>query len=212
MNTKIIVIGIVIVLLLILYGVDFIKNKLTTKQMVTIAMMAAISFILGSIKIYKFPQGGSITLFATVPILLVAVLYGRTAGITCGLVSALLCLIGDEIYIVHPVQFFLDYIIGTMALGLAGTFGSNTKTKLFCGALFAGFLNFFSHFLAGVVFYWQYAEGMNVYLYSIWVNFLGSGFEGVIACFVLALLPVERIRKQFVTKGTLESKSIEKGA
>ena len=189
-----IIIGMIVIILLGLYGLDLVKNRLTTKQMVIVAMMAAVSFVLGMIKIVQLPQGGSITLFSTLPIIVVGMVYGRTAGLTCGLVSAVLSLMTGSGFI-HPVQIFLDYIMGTMALGLAGTFGSDTKVKMVCGTLLVAILNWFSHYLSGVVFYGQYADGMNVHLYSAIYNFFGSGVEGLVTCFVIVLVPMATLKK-----------------
>ena len=194
-----IIVGIVVFILLALYGIDLTKNRITTKEMVVIAMMAAISFVLSMIKIIQLPQGGSITLFSTLPIIIVGIIYGRTVGLTCGLVAAMLSLMTGSGFI-HPVQIFLDYIIGTMALGLAGTFGSDTKIKLVSGTLFVAILNWFSHYLSGVIFYGEYANGMNVYLYSAIYNFFGSGVEGLVTCFVIVLVPIARFKKQLTGK------------
>ena len=186
----------VVLVLLGLYGRDLIKNRMNTKQIVVIAMMAALSCVLSFFKIVSLPQDGGITLFSMLPIMLVGVLYGRTAGVTCGLVTGVISLI-NGVYIVHPIQFFLDYLLGSMALGLAGVFGSDNKVKLLFGGLFASGLCVLSYFTSGVVFFAEFApEGMNPYVYSFVYNFFSAGVEGIVTSFVLLFIPLKQLAKQ----------------
>ena len=74
-------IGIVSVFLILLYLLDLRKNKFNTKTMIVIAMMSGLAFILNMIKFIRYPQGGGITLLYMVPIMVLTILYGRTAGI-----------------------------------------------------------------------------------------------------------------------------------
>ena len=67
-----------------IYIKDINKAKFTTKEIVVIAMFSAISFILYMIQFIKYPQGGGITLFSMLPTMLLAILYGRCAGVTGG--------------------------------------------------------------------------------------------------------------------------------
>ena len=56
---------------LILYIIKLKTFKLTVKKMVIIAMLSGISFILSKIVFIQFPQGGSINLLSSLPILTV---------------------------------------------------------------------------------------------------------------------------------------------
>ena len=129
-------IAIISVILFIFYFRDLKKNPITTKKMVIIAMMSGLSFMLSLIQFIKYPQGGGITLFSMLPIMILSILYGRTAGITGGLILGFLSLLNGA-YVIHPVQFFLDCLFGPMALGFACIFGSDKKYKIILGALFA---------------------------------------------------------------------------
>ena len=156
--------GIISAIIVISYVIDFKNNRMSTKEMVMASLIAAISFVLSLIQIVRYPQGGGIALFSMLPVMLFSLLYGKTAGVTAGLVFGLLSLL-DGPYVIHPVQFLLDYIFPTMALGLAGTFGSDTKMKRICGPLMAVALNVFSKFLSGVVFFGAFApENMGAVL------------------------------------------------
>ena len=68
-------------------------------------------------------------------------------------------------YVVHPVQFILDYPLAFSALGLAGLFEPTVRGAIL-GATVAVMARFSCHFLSGVFFFASIApEGWNPYLY-----------------------------------------------
>jgi len=171
------------------------KNKFNTKEMVMVAMFSAISFILYMIQFIRYPQGGGITLFSMLPTMLLAILYGRTAGVTGGLIFGLLKMLNGA-YVVHPAQFLLDYILSNMALGLAGEFGREKKSDILKGCLFASSLSVLVSIISGVVYFGQYApEGMNIVVYSCIYNISSAGVEGLLSSIMLVLLPIKRFQK-----------------
>ena len=191
----IIFIGIISVVIIATYLIDFRKNRMTTREMVMASLIATISFVLSLIQIIRYPQGGGIALFSMLPVMLFSLLYGRTAGVTAGLVFGLLSLL-DGPYVIHPVQFLLDYIFPTMALGLAGVFGNDTLPKRICGPLLAVALNVTSKVLSGVVFFAEFApEGMGALVYSLVYNLTTAGVEGVLCIIILAILPFATLKK-----------------
>jgi len=141
-----------------------------------IAIMAALSLILGMIKFSGvWPQGGSVSL-EMVPIFLMAFRRGLKAGIFTGLAVGLLQLLVNP-YIVHPAQLILDYPLAFALAGVAGAFApsiSQNKAKrtiLMIIGIFVGcFLRLASHVLSGVIFFSDFAEEMNVWLYSFMYN------------------------------------------
>lgn len=190
-----VVIIIISLVILFMYAKDINKKKFATKQIVMIAMFSAISFILYMIQFIRYPQGGGITLFSMLPTMLLAILYGREAGLTGGLIFGLLKLLNGA-YVVHPAQFLLDYILSNMALGLAGEFGREKKSDMFKGCLFASSLSVLISIISGVVYFGQYApEGMNIVLYSCIYNISSAGVEGLLSSIILVLLPIKRFQK-----------------
>ena len=190
-----VVIIIISLVLLFMYAKDINKKKFSTKEIVMIAMFSAISFILYMIQFIRYPQGGGITLFSMLPTMLLAILYGREAGLTGGLIFGLLKLLNGA-YVVHPAQFLLDYILSNMALGLAGEFGREKKSDMFKGCLFASSLSVLISIISGVVYFGQYApEGMNIVLYSCIYNISSAGVEGLLSSIILVLLPIKRFQK-----------------
>ena len=125
------VILLIICLIQIVYYILNIKKfKLDTKTMIIVALFAACSVVLSKIKFIQYPQGGGIDLLSSLPILMIGLLYGPITGMTCGLITGLIGLIGSA-YIIYPAQFLLDYILPTMLLGLSGLFGSKNKKSIF---------------------------------------------------------------------------------
>ena len=192
LNILIIVISLIF---LFMYAKGIKEKGFSTKEIVMIAMFSAISFILYMIQFIRYPQGGGITLFSMLPTMLLAILYGRNAGLTGGLIFGLLKLLNGA-YVVHPAQFLLDYILSNMALGLAGEFGKDSKVDMFKGCLFASSISVLVNIISGVVFFGQYApEGMNIVVYSSIYNISSSGVEGLLSSILLVFLPIERFKK-----------------
>ena len=181
---------------LVLYIIKLRNFKLTVKKMVVIAMFSGLSFILSKIVFIQYPQGGSINLLSSLPILLVGLIYGPIEGMTTGLITGVLGLFGG--YIIHPVQLFLDFIIPPMILGLSGMFGSDSRKKIFLGYLIVVFLKCCVHVVSGVVFFAAYAAEFNMgpWLYSIVYNFSCAGVEGLLSLIVATILPIEKIKAE----------------
>lgn len=183
------------IICMVLYLVELKKTDLTLRKLIVTSVFVAISFLLYNIKFIRYPQGGGISLFPMLPIMLVGILYGRGTGLTAGLILGMMKLM-DGGYVIHPAQFMLDFILSTMALGLAGIFGDKTKTKLFLGCLIAVILSVGMNIISGVVYFGQYApEGMNVFIYSCIYNLSSAGVEGLLTCMLIISLPMNTIKK-----------------
>jgi thiamine transporter len=161
-------------------------------------LCTAIAFVLSYVRLYHWPQGGSITPASMLPMFVYAYIFGPAAGIAAGAVYGILQLIQDP-FIVHPVQVLLDYVIAFAAMGLAGFCRNNISL----GVLLGGFGRFFSSFLSGVIFFASYApENMSPVVYSILVNGLVIGTDSLI-CFVVSLLPQVRALVERLKRGTM---------
>ena len=192
MNTIMLIICLIPI---VYYLLNIRKIKLDTKTMIVIALFVAFNFILSKVKLIQYPQGGSIDLLSSLPILMIGILYGPIIGMTCGLITGILSLIGST-YIIHPAQFLLDYILPTMMLGLSGLFGCKNKRNIFIGCLLAVLLKEVSHILSGCVYFAEYAwKGWNPLAYSIIYNLSSTGVEGLLSTIVLTIMPLNKIRK-----------------
>lgn len=180
------------ILLLVIYCWNLRKQKFTVKMMITVALFSAISYVLYMIQFIKYPQGGGISLFSMLPVMLLSIFYGNSVGLTGGLIFGFLKLLNGAM-VIHPAQFLLDYILSTMALGLAGSFGNDKKIKIILGSLLAVALSVSISVISGAVYFGQYApEGMNVWVYSFVYNFTSAGVEGVLTTILIAIMPIKR--------------------
>ncbi len=160
------------------------KDSHYTKMIVYGSLCIALSFVLSYIRLYRFPQGGSITPASMLPMYIFAIMFGPTAGIIAGTAFGMIQLVQDP-YIIHWAQFFLDYPLSYGALGLAGLYRKNIGISCLIG----GFGRFFMNFLSGVIFFGAYApEGMNVIIYSLIVNGLVIGTDTLI-CVIISIIP-----------------------
>ncbi|MEZ0537098.1 energy-coupled thiamine transporter ThiT [Caldicellulosiruptoraceae bacterium PP1] len=179
-------IGILVVLVLVCLFLILGRNRLkfNTKSIVYGGLTIALSFILSYIRVYKMPQGGSITLASMLPIFVYSYIFGPFAGIAAGIGLGILQLIQDA-YVVHWVQLLLDYPIAFGVLGLAGLFRKNLPL----GILFGGLMRFLAHFLSGFIFFAEYApKGMNPIYYSFVYN-ISYILPELIICIIIYYIP-----------------------
>jgi len=128
------------------------------------ALAIALAFVLGLIKVFQMPFGGSISL-EMIPLILLALRQGPVVGVVAGATYGLLNLAVEPV-VVHPVQVLFDYPLAFGALGLAGFFRPTARGAVI-GATVAVLARFVCHFVSGVVFFASYApEGWNPYVYS----------------------------------------------
>jgi len=97
------------------------RKPIPTKVIAEIGVAAALSWVLGMVKFFKMPQGGSVSL-EMVPILYMAFTRGVYPGLLSGLIAGVLDLVTATSEIVHPMQAILDYVLASSALGLAPGF------------------------------------------------------------------------------------------
>ena len=176
------------IFLLILFFIFARKIKFSTKMLLNISLMIAFSIILQQIPIYHFPQGGTITFGAAIPIIFLAWRYGAAVGMLAGFILGLIVIIIDP-FILHPIQVLFDYPLPFMAAGFAALSRNFIASSIF---VFSG--KFICHFISGVVFFASYApEGMSPIIYSLTVNASMIVPEFIICCVLLKILPIERL-------------------
>ncbi|GEN56138.1 thiamine transporter ThiT [Halolactibacillus alkaliphilus] len=155
-----------------------------TLFLIEVAIFSALALILDLIPFLSFKvwaQGGSIS-FAMIPIFIISYRWGLKGGLLSGLLFGVLQVISGTAWIAHPVQGLLDYPVAFTVLGFAGLFKTQAAHALKVGArstfvkwviigvTLGSTLRFFSHYLAGVVFFDSLIDGMNIWLYSFVYN------------------------------------------
>ena len=177
------------VFILICFSIYISKIKFTAGMLVYISLMLAFSVILQQLRIYHFPQGGSVTLGSMIPLLLLSYRYGISTGALAGFLYGLIAILQDP-FILHPIQVLFDYPLPYMSLGLAALIPAHK----FLSTAIAFLSRFACHFISGVVFFSSYApEGMSPIIYSLTANSTYFLPESIICFIILKILPLERL-------------------
>lgn len=167
------------------------QGRFSTRALVEAGVAIALAVALSYVKVWKLPQGGSVTAGSMIPIIFVAFRWGPGVGISAGVVYGLLQF-ALEPFFVHPVQFLLDYPVAFGLLGVAGAF----QRRPAAGAAAGVIGRFLSHLISGVVFFASYAGNQNVWVYSAIYNGSYLVPELVVSVLVMALLA-----KAFASRG-----------
>lgn len=144
-------------------------NEFGNVRVLTEAALAiALAFVLGFIKFFQMPLGGSVSL-EMIPLILLALRQGWRIGMVAGAAYGLLNLIVSPV-ILNPIQVLFDYPLPFAALGIAGLFVPTDRGAI-AGTIAAVLARFVFHFISGVVFFASYAPaGWNPYVYSAAYN------------------------------------------
>lgn len=162
------------------------KPNRTLRVMLYGALCVALSFALSYVKLFPMPMGGSVTLCSMLPICLFACAFGPKYGFLAAFAYGVLQVIQGA-YVVHPVQFVLDYFLAFTALGLASLF----PKKYALGMAVGGTARMLCSVVSGAVFFAAYAAEAgwnNAWVYSFVYNLTSIGVETAL-CVVVALLP-----------------------
>lgn len=173
------------------------SGKGRTRTLVYGALAIALSFVLSYIKIYDAPFGGSVTLCGMLPLCLYACAFGPKYGFLAALGYGVLQIVQGA-YVVHPVQFVLDYLLAFTVLGLASLF----PRRYAVGTFVSGLARMLCSIVSGGVFFASYAAEAgftNAWVYSVVYNATTIGIETVLCTVVAALPPVRKIADKVLT-------------
>ena len=167
------------------------KQKTNTKTMVVSALLVGLSIVLTRITIWSLPQGGSVSLFGMLPIVICAYFYGTRRAVMCGMCVGMIDLIFKP-YVIHPIQLLLDYPLAFGAIGFAGLIFMAKKDGLIPAYLFGVLCRYICAVISGVVFFGAYApEGFSALTWSLWYNVLYLAIEAA-GTVILLLIPSVR--------------------
>ena len=123
------------------------RKQWTAKTIAFAALSIALSYVLSCFRLFRMPQGGSVTPGSMLPIMLFAAAYGVGPGVVVGVVyGALQYLQGG--WFLNVWQFLLDYLLAFGALGLAGLAKKLPKTW----GLYAAIIIAAVTFVIGLIF------------------------------------------------------------
>ena len=168
------------------------SRKMWNARTIAFAALAmALSFVLSCFRLYRMPQGGSITPGSMLPIMLFSAAFGMGPGLLVGVSYGVLQYLQGG-YFLNVWQFLLDYILAYAALGMTGIARKlPEKWGMYASMALAAVCRALSATLAGYMF-WDTA---------FWASLVYNGtylIPDTLVCMVLATFiakPIMRIFK-----------------
>lgn len=140
------------------------KRKMSdTRSIVYGAISIALSFALSYAKLFKLPQGGSVTFASLLPLMVYCCMFGTRWGLVVCTIYGVLQALQDP-FIIHPMQFLLDYPLAFGLIGVSGIFmekGVFKEKKIVAfllGGIIAVVLRYACHVCSGVFAFADYAD------------------------------------------------------
>ena len=167
------------------------RKKMSAKQLAFCAVALALAMVTSMIKIFRFPFGGSVTLFSMLFICLIGYFYGPGTGILTAVAYGVLQFILGP-YIYTPIQVVVDYPLAFGALGLAGLFWKS-KNGLLKGYIIGVVGRWVFSVISGWVFFGEYAwDGWAALPYSLCYNGAYIYAEAIITIILISIPPVKK--------------------
>lgn len=189
-----------IIVLLLVMGIAMCRQKgrWNARRISYAAMCIAISFVLSCIKLFRMPQGGSVTPAGMLPLIMFSLACGPAQGVVVGCAFGLLQML-EDFYVIHPVQLLVDYpmayaalALGCLALLLPERYD---RFRLPLAVLLGYFGRYVMASISGAVFFAEYAGDQNAWVYSLAYNFSYLGVEALLACVIACIPGFSRILK-----------------
>lgn len=132
------------------------------------AIMVALAQILGYLKLFELPQGGSVTV-AMLPIFLYCSRWGFGPGMLVSIVYSVLQLMFDGAYAYTWQAMIGDYLLAFSVLGVAGLF-HKMRYGFFIGTVVGSVLRFVCHYITGATVWgeWMPEEFFGLTMTSPW--------------------------------------------
>ena len=166
------------------------------------AVMVAVAQVLGYIKIWEMPWGGSICL-SMLPIFLFSCRWGLIPGLMSGFVLGVLQFMFDGGFALGWQSIIGDYLVAFTVLGLAGLF-RYADWSIYAGTVAGSAARFLVHYVVGATIWAEYMPetffGMTMttpWFYSLLYN----GFYMVIdmaLCLLIFWLAHKPLRKYYI--------------
>lgn len=171
------------------------KSKLyyTIRMLCEGAVLVVLAQILGYLKLWQMPWGGSITL-SMLPIFLFACRWGMGPGLMSGFVFGVLQFMYDGGIALGWQSILGDYLLAFTALGFAGLFRGK-PSSVFLGTVTGSVARFLVHYVVGATIWAEYMPeeffGMTMttpWFYSLLYNGFYMAIDMVLCLVVFALL------------------------
>lgn len=178
-------------------GTNSVKSRTLRRNAVRMlcegGILVVIAQILGYLKIWQMPWGGSICL-AMLPIFLYAVRWGVGPGLMAGFVLGVLQFMFDGGFALGWQAIIGDYLVAFTVLGLAGLFHGK-RGGIFWGTALGSAARFLVHYVVGATIWAEYMPeqffGMTMttpWFYSAIYNGFYIVIDAALCVFIFGLL------------------------
>lgn len=187
-------VGVMVMLAVILFVIGKSHKKWNARTIAFAALAISLSFVLSCFRLYRMPQGGSITPGSMLPMMLFSACFGVGPGLLAGMAYGLLQFFQGGAYFLNVWQFLLDYILAFAALGLCGLYKHLPKAwGLYAAMALAAVCRAISATLAGYMFWGS----------DLWPSLVYNGtylIPDTIICMVLAVFIAKPVMKVLKAK------------
>lgn len=127
------------------------SNRKGVRMLTEGAIMVALALVLGLLKFFELPQGGSIS-FEMLPLFLYCVRWGVGPGfLACAAFSVLQVFVQGAVSW-GWVSIILDYLVAFTVIGVAGL-GKGKPGGIYWGSVLGAVARFIVHFISGITVY-----------------------------------------------------------
>ncbi len=164
------------------------KSHLKLRALCEGAVFVAMAQILGYIKLFSLPTGGSVTL-GMLPIFFYCARWGFAPGMASAFSLSLLQLLLDGAYAWGWQSIIGDYILAYSVLGISGLL-SHSKNNLLWGIVFGGLSRYLVALVTGAVVWGEYMPDsfFGMTMTSPWIYSALYNASYLLPCLILCLL------------------------
>ena len=123
-------------------------KRQTIRMLCEGALMVALALVLGLLKPFELPQGGSISL-EMLPLFLFIARWGTGSSLICCFAFGILQVFVQGAVSYGWVSIILDYVVAFGVMGLGGV----AKGKIYLSSILASLARFIVHFISGITVY-----------------------------------------------------------
>lgn len=146
-----------------------------SKNIAYAGVCLALSFALSYVRLFRMPDGGSITFASMLPLMFYSYVFGVRRGVYVGVIYGVMQFIqSPSAY--QPMQVLLDYPIAFSAIGLTGIakkfkfLNGSMVAEIVVGIAIAGIFRYISHVLSGYFVYYNPDSEFGAFGYSLMYN------------------------------------------
>lgn len=168
------------------------------------AIMVVLAQILGYLKVWEMPWGGSVCL-SMLPIFIFACRWGVGPGLMSGFVLGILQFMFDGGFALGWQSIIGDYLVAFTVLGLAGLFRGK-PSSIYLGTLVGSAARFLVHYVVGATIWaeWMPETFFGMTMTTPWFySLLYNGFYMVldlVLCLIVAALLAKPMKKYFLAQ------------